>query len=62
MKRGLKGGISIDADSGPLDVYFDAVVAEIENNLLLFRLALAILCIPSSNKCAKLINFFFPLG
>jgi hypothetical protein len=40
MKGGLKGGISIYADSGPL---FDAVVVFVNNFLLLFRLALAIL-------------------
>ena len=44
---GLKGGISIDADSGPLGYvngkYFDAMVVEVEKNLLFFRLALAIL-------------------
>ena len=39
----MKGGISIDTDSEPLG-YFDAVVVEVETFLLLFRLALAILC------------------
>ena len=38
MKWGLKGGISIDADSEPLgyvnDKYFDAVVVEVEKCLL----------------------------
>ena len=29
---------------GLLGMYFDAVVVEVEKNLLLFRLALAILC------------------
>ena len=29
---------------GPLSMYFDAVVVEVETFLLLFRLALAILC------------------
>ena len=29
---------------GLLDMYVDAVVVEIKNNLLLFRFALAILC------------------
>ena len=29
---------------GLLGMYFDAVAAEVQNNLLLFRLALAILC------------------
>jgi hypothetical protein len=46
MRRGLKGGISIDADSGPLVsecTYFDAAVVFVTNSLLLFRLALAIL-------------------
>ena len=38
--KGLKGGISIDTDSG----YFDAVVVEVKTFLLLFRLALAKLC------------------
>ena len=41
---GLKGGISIDADSGPLG-YFDAVVAKVKTFLHLVRLALAILCL-----------------
>ena len=44
MKSGLKGGISIDTDSGPHGIYFDAVVVEVKNYLLLFRLAPAILC------------------
>ena len=43
MKGGLKGGISIDTDSGTLGVYFDAVVVEFMTFLILFRLALAIL-------------------
>ena len=35
MKWGLKGEISIDADSGPLlGMYFDAVVVEVEKYLL----------------------------
>jgi len=38
-KKGLKGGISIDADSGSLG-YFDAVVVEVEKSLLFFRLVL----------------------
>ena len=33
MKWGLKEGISIDADSGPIR-YFDAVVVEVKKNLL----------------------------
>ena len=33
---------------GLLSVYFDAVVAEVENNLLLFRLAIAILWFESA--------------
>ena len=36
-------GHSINADSGPLGMYFDAVVAEVKTFLLLFRLTLAIL-------------------
>ena len=44
MKWGLKGGISIDADSGT-GMYFDAVVAEVKKNYLLLRLAPAILCL-----------------
>ena len=48
MKLGLKGGISIDADSGPeflglLCVYFDAAVVFVMKSSLLFRLAVAIL-------------------
>ena len=48
MKWGLKGGISIDADSGPeflglLGVYFDAAVVFVMKSSLLFRLAVAIL-------------------
>ena len=47
MKWGLKGGISIDADSGPLKYlgmyYFDAVVVYVTNSSLLFRFAVAIL-------------------
>ena len=38
---GLKGGISIDAYSGPL--HFDGEVVKVKTFLLLFRLALAIL-------------------
>ena len=37
MKWGLKGGVSIDADSGPVDLlgmYFDAVVVEVDKYLL----------------------------
>ena len=41
VNLGLKGEILIDADSG---MYFDAVVVEVKKNLLLFILALAILC------------------
>ena len=42
-----EGGISIDADSGPLGMYFDAMVVKIEKYLFtFFRLALAILCYP----------------
>ena len=33
----------MDADFGLLGMYFDAVVVEVQNNLILFRLALAIL-------------------
>ena len=43
VNLGLKEGISIDADSGTLGMYFDAVVVEVKTFLLLFRLALAIL-------------------
>ena len=47
MKWGLKGEISIDADSWPLrhaiGMYFDAAVVFVTWNSLLFRLALAIL-------------------
>ena len=41
MKRGLKGGISIDADSGPLGYVLFAVVVEVEKHILFFRLAMA---------------------
>ena len=43
VNLGLKGRISIDADSGPLGYVLDAVVVEVEKCLLFFRLALAIL-------------------
>ena len=43
MKWGLKGGISIVTDFGPLTDYFDAVVVFVTNSSLLFRLAVAIL-------------------
>ena len=51
---GLKGGISIDADSGFLVMFFDAAVAFFKKTLLLFRLALAILC-----SITKFIKSFF---
>ena len=45
MKWGLKGGISIDADSGPpKHMHFDAAVVFVKKTSLSFRLALAILC------------------
>ena len=47
-------GISIDADSVTLK-YFNAVVVEVKKNLLLFRLALAILCVTK----LKQIHFCF---
>ena len=37
---GLKGGISIDPDSGPPSMYFDAAVVFVTKSSLLFRLAL----------------------
>ena len=43
MKCVLKGGISIDADSGLLGMYFDAAVVFFKKTSVLFRLALAIL-------------------
>ena len=37
MKWGLKGGISIDTDTGPLGyVYFDAMVVEVEKYIFTF--------------------------
>ena len=54
---------------GLLNMYFDAVVAEVKNNLLLFRLALAILCRTINlNVCVLfwflnnlfIFNIFFP--
>ena len=46
LNLGLKGGISIDVDSGPLRYVLKAVVVFVTSQTLLFRLALAILCAP----------------
>ena len=64
MKLCLKGGISIDADSGPLG-YFDAVVVEVKTFLLLFRLALAILCFSEKFMFQRKLvrkNNLWPMG
>ena len=40
-----KGGFQLVQILGLLGMYFDAVVVEVKKNLLLFRLAMAILCV-----------------
>ena len=52
MKLGLKGGFQLIQILGLLGMYFDAVVVEVKTFLLLFRLALAILC-----SQMELLNF-----
>ena len=48
-----KGGFQLIQILGLLGMYFDAVVAEVKKNLLLFRLALAMLC--NSSDCESQI-------
>ena len=56
-----KGGFQLIQILGLLGMYFDAVVVEVKTFLLLFRLALAILCIEQPqqklNKLEKFIIF-----
>ena len=57
-----KGGFQLIQILGLMGMYFDTVVVEVETFLLLFRLALAILCAIGSKNCLYFISMYCTLS